>query len=134
MEARRLYHTTLLVSALCVAIVLLVQSGSMPWARFSLSSHARHYVASVMSVSAGVEATDLSLLTAELTKKNTELAQREAAVKAREIQAQARDQNPSSAPDYLLSSLLFLLLVLIVTNYIFDFIRARKTQTYAAVS
>lgn len=131
-----LYHKVLRVSVLLVALMLLFQVGFLtPGTGMLLES--RTYVANVIGISAGVESTDLSRFTAELTKKQTALDAREAALKEREINARAVDQNASfDISNYLLSATLLLLLCLILMNYIFDFIRARKAsqEKYAAVA
>lgn len=127
-----LYHKFLRVSALVVGLVLLFQSTSTVTSS-PLLSDARTYLANAVSVTVGVEPTELNMITAGLTKRSTELDAREAALREREINARATDGGDSSLvfSNYVLSTLLLLLLVLIVMNYIFDFIRARGLKKYA---
>ena len=85
-------------------------------------------------MSAAVEPTQLSMYTAELTKKETELVAREAALREREIAVNvggaATDTDRST---YVLSSILFILLVLILLNYTLDYLRAREQEPVQAV-
>lgn len=127
-----MYHRFLRVAALVVALVLAFESGVIVPETGALSEGARHYVASVVGVYAGVEATEMSLMTLEFTKRAQELDAREAALNEREIAARSfGDGTPSlSLTDYVLSGVLFLLVVLIGLNYALDFIRARRQMRY----
>ncbi len=131
--ATSLYHKILRVAALVVALVLAFESGIILPETGLVSSNTRQYVASVVGVYAGVEATDLSLLTLEITKRTQELDQREAALSEREIAARTFGEGTFSLSltDYVLSAILFLLLVLIGLNYALDALRARRLIRYA---
>lgn len=80
-------------------------------------------------MSASVEPTELNQYTAALTQKERELIAREQALAAREI-AVGFSQEESGAADrttYLLAGVLFILLVLILLNYVLDYMRYRET-------
>lgn len=128
------YHSFLKVGALSVAMVLVFDSGLLTGYTKQLSQHTQLYLANTIGVSAGVSPTELNQYTAELTKKETELNAREAALTEREIavnlSTESETGNGSNLSTYILSTILFILLVLIVLNYILDFIRQRKEQTY----
>ncbi len=131
-----LYHSLLRVASAAVALVLLFDSGFVLPITKELSHNTQLYLGNVIGVSAGVEATELSLMTAELTKKEQELNVREQEVKEREI---TLNSNPlaTQSPDtstFILSIILFILLTLIILNYALDFVRDNKNKnqvTYA---
>lgn len=131
--ATTLYHKILRVAALVVALVLAFESGIVVPETGPVSSGARQYVASVVGVYAGVEATELSLMTLELTERTEELNRREAALTEREIAARSYGDGTFSLSltDYILSTILFLLVVLIGLNYLLDALRARRFMRYA---
>ncbi len=125
-----LYHSLLRVATASLALVLLFDSGFVLPVTKELSNNTQLYLGNVVGVSAGVEATELSLMTAELTKKEQELITREQEIKEREIKL---DNNPlgsqsSDTSTFVLSVILFILLTLIVLNYALDFVRANKNQ------
>lgn len=118
-----LYHKCLRVSATVVASLLFVVSGfvsqTAEWGEYASRS-----VAQVVGVGASVAPNELNMLTAELTRKTEELNARE-----REIDARAKDTSAIdfALRDYILSAILFLLLSLIVLNYVLDYVRAHRT-------
>lgn len=135
MRSGTVYHKILRVGAVAVAGLLFFQSNGIPFVNLPSVLNARVLVANVIGISAGVAPTELNTITAELTKRTTELDKREALVKEREINARATDSSASFVvSNYILSAVLLLLLVLIITNYAFDFLRARKIQNYASAS
>ncbi len=121
------YHKMLRVSALTTALMLVFVSGILSPLTKQLSDDSIVYLAETIGVFAAVERTELSELTAELTLRERTLAEREAALREREIKARDYGVGTPDYATYILSSILFILTVLIVLNYFFDFIRARKT-------
>ena len=115
---------------LVVATVLLFDGGFIASSTKNLSDNTISYLASVgTSVSARIEPTELNTYTAELTMREQELNAREAALTEREIAA--RDFTPSTSPDYsiyILSLILFVLTLLIVMNYVMDWVRVRNMR------
>mgnify|MGYP006286919631 CR=1 FL=1 len=122
------YHQLLRTLALTLALVLLFQSGLLSHTTARLSDNAQRYLANAVGVSVGVEPTELNQVTAALTKREQQLAAREEAVQQREIAVDLSSGGGIAADrtTYLLSAILFILLVLIVLNYVLDFVRARR--------
>jgi hypothetical protein len=110
--------------------VLLFDSGLVYEPSKYIASDTGQYLATVVGMSASVEPTELSLLTAELTKRERELAAREAALKEREIGVNlSSGAGGTDTSTYLMASILFILLILIVLNYTLDYLRSRGSQT-----
>jgi hypothetical protein len=124
-----LYHRFLRVAALTAALMLAFESGVVVPETGPISAGARQYVASVVGVYAGVEATDTSLMTLELTQRSQELDAREAALNEREIAARDFGGGVSlSLADYVLSAVLLILILLMGLNYLLDFTRGRRIR------
>lgn len=124
-----IYHKVLRVSAVVCALMLLFESGLVHDSTRQLSVGTHQYLANAVGASASVEPTELNTLTAELTAQKLALQQREDAVRDREIEiglAPGESQNQNMI--YLLSGILFLLLVLIVLNYTLDYLRFRELR------
>jgi len=130
------YHRFLRVSSLVCAVALLFESGLLNESTAAISQNTHSYLANVIGMSASVQPTELNLYTAELTAKERELEAREAALNEREIKVglsstETMPRNNDTAT-YILASVLFILLVLILLNYVLDYLRAREdrlTQT-----
>jgi hypothetical protein len=130
-----LYHSLLRVSLLVCAIALVFENGILSESTAVLSQNTHSYLASAVGMSAGVAPTELNQYTAQLTQKERELTAREASLSEREI-ADSLSTAPGSSSNqratYILSSILFVLLVLILLNYTLDYLRqkeARQAQT-----
>jgi hypothetical protein len=82
-------------------------------------------------MSASVTPTELNQYTAALTQKQRELEAREAALTEREIAVDISTGGTvnSDTTTYILASILFILLVLIVLNYVLDYLRSRERQS-----
>lgn len=133
------YHSLLRISALTFAMILLFDSGLLTPITRHISQDTQQYLGQAIGMYASVQPTDLNEMTAELTQRDRLLTQRENELAAREI---AVDLEKKSAPSsgystYILSLLLFVILMLIVLNYSLDFVRARErivTQTNEKVA
>lgn len=126
-----MYHMVLRTSALTLALLLLFDSGLLSPITRQVSHNTQQYVATAIGVGASIQPTEINTLTSELTKKNRELAQREAAIAEREIEIGLSDTAPAERVSgdlstYILSILLFIIIVLIVLNYALDFARERR--------
>jgi hypothetical protein len=111
-----LYHKVLRVSAVVCLSVLVFESGLV-------SDSTRH-----LSVQT-IDPTELNSLTAELTAQKLALQQRESAVSEREIEIGLAPGEPANQKTiYILAVILTVLLVLIVTNYILDFLRLQELK------
>jgi hypothetical protein len=121
------YHKVLRVSATIFAAVLLFQSGFFTPLTAQLSNRTGQYLATAVGVSVGVPENDTNRLT-------TRIAELEAQVGASETQLRERNLETglntgfggSATTTYLLSAILFIMLVLIVLNYALDFYRSRQ--------
>ncbi len=117
------YHRVLRVSALVCALVLLFESGLVHKSTAALSQNTHQYLANAVGVGASVEPTELNTVTAELTAAKMELA------REREINVGLREGTNDDRAIYILSGILFILLVLIVLNYTLDFLRYREQKS-----
>lgn len=134
MMEQTMYHQILRIGVVVTAFVLLFDSGYVVEDSKLISQNTQSYLANVIGVSAAIPANELNVITAELTAKETALNEREAAIEAREI---SLNRNPA-APDtdhstFILSGILFIMLVLIVLNYGLDYARLRRIEELAHV-
>lgn len=126
MKKVSVYHSVLRSGAGVLALVLLFDSGLIAPVTKELSHETQRYLATGIGIHAGVEPTELNQITAALTAKEQELAAREQALNEREISVDlARSSSDQNTSTYVLSALLFILLLLILLNYALDFYRAR---------
>ena len=136
MLATSTYHKVLRVAAVVCALVLTFDSGVIADSTAHISDNTQAYLANAVGVGARIEATELNQVTAELTARKTALDVREAAITERELSlgltsAEAREAGEKHST-YVLAGILFILLVLIVLNYVLDFIHAYKRPRQAA--
>lgn len=125
------YHSLLRIASLSLALVLLFESGVISHSTKQLSDNARYYVANAIGVQATVTPTELNQLTAELSAQKQDLREREAALRERELALGLNaggETSESTTSTFILSSILFILLVLIIINYILDYLRSPKLQ------
>jgi hypothetical protein len=128
------YHRVLRISVLVFAVVLIFQSGLASESTAKIARGTAAYVATAVGMSAGVQPTQLNQYTAALTQKEQELAAREAALAAREIEIGLSAGEPiRNDSTYVLASILFILLVLIILNYVLDFLRSQERAREQAV-
>jgi hypothetical protein len=108
--------------------MLLFESGVISHSTSQWALHTNQYLANAVGMSASVEPTELNTYTAGLTAQKKALDAREAAIHDREIQiGLASGENPNQTTTYVLASVLFVLLVLIILNYALDYMRARES-------
>jgi len=124
------YHSILRVAALTVALVLLFDSGLISQSTKELSDNAQNYLASAIGIQASVFPSDINQLTADLTAQKRQLDEREAALSEREISVglSTKSGEPSDTSTYILSTILFILLVLILLNYVLDYMRQSRVK------
>jgi len=122
------YHRVLRVSALVFAITLVFESGLLSKTTANLSQNTHLYLANAVGMSAGVAPTELNQYTAALTQKERELTARESALQEREIAVDLNQggATANSTATYLLASILFILLLLILLNYVLDYLRQKE--------
>lgn len=116
------------------AVVLVFESGLLRDSTKDLATQTHLYLANAIGVNASVQKTELNQLTAQITQKEQELRAREAALREREIAVGISTE--SSATDtttFIMASILFILLVLIILNYTLDYLRLRELQSTKTV-
>jgi hypothetical protein len=94
----------------------------------ALDTH--QYLANAVGASASVNPTELNEITAALTAQKIALESREAALREREIQVNLTNGGSASndTATYILASILFVLLVLILLNYTLDYLRMKDNR------
>jgi hypothetical protein len=123
------YHRVLRVASVVCAVALLFESGIVSPVTRQLSVGTHQYLANAVGVGAAVEPTELNSLTSELTKQKLALQTREQQIAEREIEiGLAAGQSANQTSTYVLSGVLFILLVLIILNYTLDYLRARELR------
>jgi hypothetical protein len=127
------YHKILRVSLAVMTCVLVFQSGVFSDVTPGLTTETARYMANAVGVTVGVAPTELNTITADLTKRETALAAREKALQDREISIGLNGENDGlsqTTVTFLLATVLFILLVLVILNYILDFVRARRGRAF----
>lgn len=124
-----LYHIVLRTSALTLSLVLLFVSGVISPVTQQLTKDTERYLATAVGMYATVPPNGINEVTAALTARDAELAAREAAIAERELSLGLNDGSPTDDyTTFILSIIVFILLVLIVTNYVLDYVRAAKAN------
>lgn len=121
------YHALLRVSAVVMTCVLVFQSGLIVPATEQLAHNTSQYLANAIGVKASITPTDVNTYSAQLSEFERELDEREALIAAREIEIgiDAGEAPATDTTTFLLSIILFILVVLIVLNYALDYLRSR---------
>ncbi len=128
------YHRILRIAAIVCAVVLVFESGLVSKSTVDLSRNAHLYVANAIGMSASVQPTELNQLTSALTQQQRDLDAREAALHEREINVGiSNGVGGNDYTTYVLAGILFVLLVLILLNYILDYLRLREQETLKPV-
>ena len=124
------YHRILRISAVVFALILVFDSGLVAKSTAQLSNVTQTYLSAAIGMSASVQPTELNQMTAELTSRQRDLDAREASLREREISVGINGGRTASADysTYILSSILFILLVLILLNYTLDYIRSKESR------
>lgn len=118
------YHSLLRIALLVCAFTLVFDSGLLSEATQKLSLNAQQYVAAAVGVRVGVAQNDVNVLTARITELETELARKDREINVN-LDTSAAPTGPNTST-FVLSAILFILLVLIVLNYILDYLRSRR--------
>jgi hypothetical protein len=128
--ASSVYHSILRISAVITALVLVFVSGLLSPVTALLADQTEYYLANAVGVSVGVAPTELNQMTAALTVREQELEARALALSEREIALDiAAGTNAAFDTDtFVLATILFILLVLIILNYALDYVRAAERQ------
>lgn len=132
-----LYHSLLRIGVATLTCTLLFVSGTIHPVTQQLTEDTERYLATTISASAGVAPTELNQITAALTEQSIALEEREASLRERELavglvgQTQAEPWLSAEAATWLNSALLFVLIALLLLNYVLDF-RQRKISASVA--
>jgi len=135
MDQSILYRSLLRVSLVVTALILVFQAGIVDDRTATLFSQTATQLSATVGMSVSVAPTEFNEITAELTKQQNLLAQREDQIAAREIDLGLNSGEPTAnqTTTYVLASILFVQLLLIILNYGLDYLRA-KEQKYTPVS
>lgn len=135
MRQNTTYHRVLRVSALVCAFVLMFESGLLSESTAAMSQNTHLYLANAIGMSVSVQPTELNQYTAALTQKQHELEKREVLLSEREIAVNLSTTGGSSndTATYVLSSVLFILLILILLNYTLDYLRLKEQRNVQPV-
>ena len=122
------YHSFLRVSVLVTALVLLFDGGFVIPVTKQFSDITITHVASVgSSVLASVPPNEINTLTAQIAEQQRILDAREAALREREIASRQYDgASETDYSTYIISTILFILTVLLVLNYAMDWARIKS--------
>ncbi len=127
------YHRVLRVAAVVFALVLVFESGLLGQSTAIISDNTENYLASAIGMSASVEPTELNQLTADITSRQKELDEREAMLREREIAIGLTGGDATDNSTYILAGILFILLVLILLNYVLDYLHLREREIVKTV-
>lgn len=111
--------------------MLVFEAGLVSETTARLSNHTELYLANAVGVSVGVAPTELNQITAALTARERELEARELTIAEREIAVGIDGGAAGSTTDtetFVLATILFILLVLIILNYALDYVRSREVS------
>lgn len=124
------YHKLLRISSAVVAAVLLFQAGFVSSTTALMARGTQDYMANAVGVFVGVAPTDLNQITAEITAQKFALDSREQELTEREIAIGLTPgaRSTQSTTTFILSGILFILLVLIILNYALDYLRAKEER------
>jgi hypothetical protein len=117
------YHVLLRTSALTLALVLLFVSGIVSPITKEIAGNTQAYLATAIGMNAAVLPNEYNTLNAQLQERANELTSREVAVSLKEQRGANSDMST-----FVLSTLLFVVLVLLILNYVLDYLRAREKK------
>jgi hypothetical protein len=120
-----MYHSVLRIAVCVFALVLVFDSGLVSERTELLSRGAQEYVASAVGVKVGVAPNEVNVLTARITELENELAAKDRNIAVSINRGEAEPKSTFDTSTFILSIILFILLVLIVMNYILDYLRSR---------
>lgn len=124
------YHRFLRVALLVTAFVLVFDSGILFPVTRELSQNTISFLASSGSsgVFASVPQNEINALTAQISERERTLDAREASLNEREIATRkyGNGTEGDTYSTYIISVILFIIIVLLVLNYVMDFTRNRR--------
>ncbi len=123
------YHSFLRISILVSAFLLVFDSGILNPITQQLSNQTLMYVADVgVGASATVPENEINALSAQIAERQKILDAREAELREREIASRDFGSSDSTTDfsTYVISTILFILTILLVLNYAMDWARVRS--------
>lgn len=123
--AHSTYHSVLRIAVLVFAVILVFDSGLISKHTKYLSISTQQYLASAVGVYVGVAPTELNQLTARITELEGELDAKDRLIA---VNLSDNKNNSIDKSTLILSIIVFILLVLIVLNYILDYLRMRQIK------
>jgi hypothetical protein len=130
MDQSMLYRSLLRVSLVVTAVILVFQAGVLDDRTAALFSQTTTELSAMVGMSASVAPTEYNTFTAELTEQQNLLAEREEQIAQREIELGLNSDEPTNnqTTTYILASILFVQLLLIILNYGLDYLRAKEQK------
>lgn len=131
MDQSLLYRSLLRVSVVVTAIVLLFQSGLVDDRTTVVFLDATENLQAMVGLSMSVAPTEITLFTAELTKRQQLLNAREETIASRENElglTGGSTQNNTETTTYILAAILLIQLILLILSYLLDYVRSRENQ------
>lgn len=117
-----LYHSFLRIAICVFAVALVFDSGLLLESTAKISNQAQKQMASAVGVKVGVAPNEVNQLTGRITELERDLALKERLIA---VNVGSNSDPASNTSTFILSALLFIMLVLIVLNYALDYLRAR---------
>jgi hypothetical protein len=131
MDQSLLYRSLLRVSVVVTAIVLLFQSGLVDDRTTVVFLDTTENLQAMVGLSVSVAPTEINSFTAELTKRQQLLNAREETIASRENElglTGGSAQNNTETTTYILAAILLIQLILLILNYLLDYVRSRENQ------
>ncbi len=123
--AHSTYHSVLRIAVLVFVVVLVFDSGLLLKNTKILSTSTQQYLANAVGVYVGVAPTEVNQLTARITELEGELDAKERLIA---VNLSNRSDGSMDRSTLILSVIVFILLVLIILNYILDYLRMRQIK------
>ncbi len=123
--ADSIYHGVLRIAVLLFVILLVFDSGLISKNTKILSTSTQQYLANAVGVYVGVAPTEMNQLTARITELEGELDAKERLIA---VNLADNKNAPMDKSTLILSIIVFILLVLIIINYILDYLRMRQIK------
>ena len=137
MDQSLLYRSLLRVALVITAFLLVFQSGVVDQRTAMLFSLTTDNLGAMVGMSASVAPTEINQITAGLTQQQQLLNAREATIAEREIElglSSGESQNNSVTTTYVLAAILFIQLVLLVLNYVLDYLRHKEREQQSGIT
>jgi hypothetical protein len=125
-----LYHKCLRVVALVLAVIVSFESGIFSSTTARLTEQTELYLANAVSIQVGVPENEVNILTARIAELEGQLS----APAERSLNIGLGTSGVPDRSTFILSGILFILLVLIVLNYALDYARSRESRGRAAIA